>query len=148
MIPTIAMGDRHDVVLGSVSTVVAAIDVKTRRIEMCKLGSEAQALRGLGGDEALEGSDPIGIASIQAPPEPVIVEIGRCNPRPYEALGRFVLNKAGDQVEWVIHAPQTMKDHGFDCLAEGDSTLRHILRNSVIHDGPYPQCLKHALIEF
>jgi hypothetical protein len=98
MIPTIAWSDMHDAVVRSVRTVIAAIDMKAGRVQVGKLGAETQALRGVSGDETIEGRDPIGVEGLQAPPEHVIIEVSRRNPRPYETLSWFVLKKARHQL--------------------------------------------------
>jgi hypothetical protein len=54
----------HDVLIRLLVTVVAAIDMKARAIEMGKSRREPQALRGRGGNEALEFGDPIGLEGI------------------------------------------------------------------------------------
>ena len=42
MIPTIAVGDVHDLVIGDLSAVIPAIDMETRRIKMGECGRQPQ----------------------------------------------------------------------------------------------------------
>src|SRR5262245_45497334 len=64
LIPTVAAGDVNDVLIRLLVTVVAAIDMKTRTIEMGKARRQAQA-RGSGrGNEAVELRDASRIEGI------------------------------------------------------------------------------------
>lgn len=144
MIPTLAVGDMHDAVVGRLCTVIAAIDVKTGRVERGELGSEAQALGSTGSNETIEGRDAIGVEGIQAPPEHIIIAVGRRHPRPHETLGRFMLKKARHQRQLLIHEPEAIAEHRFDRVAEGDGALGHILGHRVINDVANAQFLTQA----
>ena len=75
MIPTVAPGDVHDLLLGLLVTVVAPIDMKTGAIEMGKARRQAQALGSGRGNEAVEFRHASSIEGIQGPTEGVIVEL-------------------------------------------------------------------------
>ena len=57
LIPTVAAGDVHERRLGLLVTLVAAIDMKTRALEMGKARRKAQALGSGSGNEAVELRD-------------------------------------------------------------------------------------------
>ena len=81
MIPAVPLGDVHDLFLGLLVAVVAAIDMKARAIEMGKGGRQPQTLGGGSGNEAVEFGDPIGIERIQRPAQGIIIEMLGRSPR-------------------------------------------------------------------
>ena len=52
MIPTIAVGDVHDLCVRSLSAVIPAVDMETRRIEMAERGPQPHTRGRRGGNEA------------------------------------------------------------------------------------------------
>jgi hypothetical protein len=58
MLPTVATRDMNDLLCGLLVTVIAAINVKARAIEMGKSRREPKALRGRGSNETVEFRDP------------------------------------------------------------------------------------------
>ena len=58
MIPTIALGDVHDLVVRRLRAGIMAIDMKTRRIEMTECGRQPQTRGRRGGNEAVEFRHP------------------------------------------------------------------------------------------
>ena len=64
LIPTVAAGDVHNMLLRLLVTIVAAIDMKTRAIEMGKARRKAQALGSGRGNEAVELRDASSIEGI------------------------------------------------------------------------------------
>ena len=64
MIPTIARGDVHDLFVRRLRAVIAAIDMKTRRIEMAERGRQPQTLGRGRGNEAVEFRHPVSIERI------------------------------------------------------------------------------------
>jgi hypothetical protein len=75
MISTRAFGDVHNVLRGRIITVIAPIDMKTRRVEVRIGGTKRQALRSGGRNERVECSDPIGIEGIESAAQGIIVEL-------------------------------------------------------------------------
>ena len=76
MIPTIALGDVHDVFVRRLIAVIPAIDMETRRIEMAERARQPQPRGRRGGNEAVEFRHPKGVEGIEGTPEGVIIEDG------------------------------------------------------------------------
>ena len=64
MIPTIATRDVHDLFIGGVAAVIAAIDMEAGSIEMDKLRGQAQTLGCRGRDQPVEFGDAIRLERI------------------------------------------------------------------------------------
>ena len=75
MVPTIAMGNVHDLVVGGLSAVIATIEMETRRIEMGERGRQPQTPGRRGGNEAVEFGQPRLVQCIEGAPEGVIIEM-------------------------------------------------------------------------
>src|SRR5262245_22390746 len=144
MVTTVALGDVNDLIFRGLGTIVAAIPMEARCVEMSKSCGQGQALGGLGRNETGEGGDAIAVEGLQGAPEHVIIEMGSANARANEPLWGFVMKKARDQVELLIHKAQPIEDHRFDGLAEGDGALGGILGNDAVNDCPNPQFLIHS----
>ena len=107
LIPTVAAGDVNNMLLRLLVTVVAAIDMKTRAIEMGKARSQAQALGRGRGNEAVELCDASRREGISSPTEGVIVELLRSNAERNQAGGRLMLEEARHEVERLIDKTPT-----------------------------------------
>ena len=55
--------------------------------------------------------------------EHIVIEMGGSNPRPDEPFGRFVLEKAWDQIQLLIDKAQPIEHHRFHRLPERDRAL-------------------------
>jgi hypothetical protein len=75
MIAAITLGDVHDVFQGRSVTIIAAIDMEARRVEMHIRRTQSQTLGGRGRNETVEFGHSIGIERIQGPTEGVIIEL-------------------------------------------------------------------------
>src|SRR6266496_4042968 len=64
MIATIALGDVHNLFCGLLVAVIATIDMKARRVEVRRGGSQAQTLGSAYRNETIECRYPIGIEGI------------------------------------------------------------------------------------
>ena len=107
MIPTIALGDVHDLFVRSLSAVITAIDMKTRRIEMAEHARQSQTRGRCGGNEAVECRHPKLVEGIEGAPESVIIEMAGLNAWGNEARDRLILEKMGDEVELLVDKAQT-----------------------------------------
>src|SRR4030095_11948648 len=117
MIPTIALGDVHDVFVRRLIAVIPAIDMETRRIEMAASARQPQPRGRRGGNEAVEFRHPKGVECIEGAPEGVIIEMAGLNAGGNEARDRLILEKMGDKVELLVEKAETIKHHGFDRMA-------------------------------
>jgi hypothetical protein len=134
MISAVALGDMDDMFVGLLPTVVTAIDVKARAIQMGNGGCSPEALSSGGRNERIEFRDPIVVEGIQGAPQHVIIEVRGVNPGGNEPLGRLVLKKHGHEVELLVHKPQSVEHHRFDGMAKRhDPLLRVLLSRSVNH---------------
>jgi hypothetical protein len=79
MIPTLALGNVHDLFVGGLIAVRAAIDMETRRIEMGEHWRQPQTRGRRGGNEAREFGHPSLVQRIEGTPERVIVQMA-CMP--------------------------------------------------------------------
>ena len=144
MIPTIAMGDVHDLFVRSLSAVIAAIDMETRRIEMGERGRQPQTRGRRGGNEAVECRHPIVVEGIEGAPEGVIIEMAGLNAWGNEARDRLILEKMGDEVELLVDKAQTVEHHGFDRMAGGHNPHFRVLLGGLINDLRDAEFFKHA----
>jgi hypothetical protein len=95
MVPPIALGDVHDLFVRSLSAVIPAINMETRRIEMAERGRQPQTLGRRGGNEAVECSQPSRVQRIEGASEGIIIEMTGLNTWGNEARDRLVLEKMG-----------------------------------------------------
>jgi hypothetical protein len=140
---TVALGEVNDLFGWGLGTIVAAIHMETRSVEMSKLCGQAQALGGLCCHAAVEGGDARAIERLQGAPEHISIEMSGCNAWSNEPRGGFVVKKTRNQVALLIHKAQPMKNHRFDRLAEGDGALSGLLGHGAVNDCPDPQFLIH-----
>ena len=144
LIPTVAAGDVNDVLLWLLVTVVTAIDMEARTIEMGKRGGQAQTLGRRGGNEAVECGHPSGIQRIQGTPERVIVEMAGLNAWGNEARDRLILEKMGDEVELLVDKAEAVEHHGFDRMAGGHNPHCRVLLRRLINNLRDAEFFKHA----
>ena len=143
LIPTIAAGDVNDVLIGLLITVVAAIDMKARAIEVGKAGRQSQALGRSRGNEAVECRHPIGVERIQSTAERVIIEMARLNAWGNEARDGLIVEKMGHEVELLIEKAQAVKDHGFDRMTYSHNPHFRVLLGGSINDFSDAEFFKH-----
>jgi len=79
MVPTIALGDVHDLCVRRLRAVIAAIDMKTRCIEMAERARQSQPRGRRGGNEAVECRHPKVVEGIEGAPERVIIAMAGLN---------------------------------------------------------------------
>jgi hypothetical protein len=144
MIPTIAVGDVHDLVVRSLLAVIPAIDMETRRIEMAKRGRQPQTRGCRGGNETIECRHAKGVEGIEGAPEGVIMEMAGLNAWGNEARDGFILEKMGDEVELLVDKAQTVEHHGFDRMAGGHNPHFRVLLGGSINDFSDAEFFKHA----
>ena len=147
MIPTIALGDVHNLFVRSLRAVIAAIDMETRRIEMAERGRQPQTRGGRGGNEAVECRHPKIVEGIEGAPEGVIMEMAGLNAWGKEARERLVLEKMGDEVELLVDKAETVEHHGFDRMAGGHNPHFRVLLRRLINDLGDAEFFKHACDE-
>ena len=144
MIPTIALGDVHDLFVRRLSAVIPAIDMETRRIEMGERGRQPQTPGRRGGNEAVECRHPKVVEGIEGAPEGVIMEMAGLNAWGNEARDRLILEKMGDEVELLVDKAQTVEHHGFDRMAGGHNPHFRVLLGGSINDFSDAEFCKHA----
>jgi hypothetical protein len=108
MIAAVALRHVHDRRLGFFRTVIAPIDVETRRVQVGIPRLAAHPPRRRRRNQAIERRDAKVVEGIQGASEHVVIALGGSDPRPTEALGRFRLKKARDQGELRIDKTSTM----------------------------------------
>ena len=91
----VAAGDVNDMLPRLLITVIAAIDMEARTVEMGERGCQAQTLGRRGGNEAVEFGHANGVRRIESSPERVIVEMARLNAGGNEARERLLWKKWG-----------------------------------------------------
>ena len=143
MIPTIAVGNVHDLVVGGLIAVITAINMEAGAIEVCEGGGKAQALGGGGRNEAVECRHAIVVERIQGTPERVIVEMTGLNGRGNEPRERFILKEMRHEVELLVHEAQAIEDHDLDRMAGGHNTHARVLLGSFINDLSDAELFKH-----
>jgi hypothetical protein len=144
MIPTIASGDMHNLLVRFCGALITAVDRETGRVEMGKGRREAQTPRCRGSNETVEGPHPVSIESIQGPAERIIVELGRGDAGRNEAGGGLMLEEPRDKVEGVMHTPQTIEHHGFDGFPSCEVPHCRMLLGGAINDVPDAEFVAHA----
>src|SRR5262245_31672152 len=144
MVPTIAMGDVHDLFVRRLSAVIAAIDMKTRRIEMVEPARQPQPRGRRGGNEAIECCHPKVVEGIEGAPEGVIIEMAGLNAWGNEARDGLILEKMGHEVELLVDKTQTVEHHGFDRMAGGYNPHGRVLLGGSINDCGDAEFFKHA----
>ena len=143
MIPTIAVGNVHDLFGGGLIAVIAAVDMETRCIEMAERGCQPQTLGRCGRNEAIECRHPKGIERIQSTAERVIIEMARLNAWGNEARDGLIVEKMGHEVKLLIEKAQAVKDHSFDRMAYSHNPHFRVLLGSSINDFSDAEFFKH-----
>jgi len=95
MIPTIALGDVHDLCVRRLCAVIAAIDMQTRRIAMAEHARQPQPRSRRGGHEAVECRHPKVVEGIEGAPEGVIMEMARLHAGSHETRAAYSGKNAG-----------------------------------------------------
>ena len=144
MIPTIAVGDVHDLVVRSLLAVIPAIDMETRRIEMAKRGRQPQTRGCRGGNETIECRHAKGVEGIEGAPEGVIIKMAGLNAGGNEAREGFILEKMGDEVELLVDKTETVEHHSFDCMASSHNAHGRVLLRRLVNDLGDAEFFKHA----
>jgi len=144
MIATRALGDVHDLFVRRLSAVIAAIAMKTRRIEMAERGRQPQTCGRCGGNEAGECRHPKVVEGIEGAPEGVIIEMARLNAWSNETRERLILEKMGDEVELLVDKAEAVEHHGFDGMAGGHNPHFRILLRCLINNLRDAEFFKHA----
>ena len=134
MIPTIAVGNVHDLLGGGLLAVIATIDMETRRIEMGEGRRQPQTPSRRGGNEAAELGQPRLVQRIEGASEGVIIEMTGLNAWGDETRERLIVEKMGHEVELLVDEAQAVQDHGFDRMAYGYQTHFRILLGRLIND--------------
>jgi hypothetical protein len=93
MIPAVAPRAVKDMGVGRLGTVVAAVDVETRAVQVRKPRRSLQSLGGGDRHKTVELCHTISIERIQGAPQRVIIEMLGVDPRGHERVRRFVLKK-------------------------------------------------------
>src|SRR5215510_15655033 len=102
MVPAIALGDVHDLFVRRLSAVIAAIDMKTRRIEMAERARQPQTRGRRSSNEAVECRHPKVVEGIEGTPEGVIIEMAGLNAWGNEARDGLILEKMGHEVQLLV----------------------------------------------
>jgi hypothetical protein len=144
MIPTLAVGDVHDLCVRRLRAVRAAIDRKTRRIEMAARARQPQPRSRRGGNEAGECRRPKVVEGVEGAPEGVIMEMARLHAGGHEARERLILEKMGDEVALLVDKAEAVEPHGVDGMADGHKPPLRVLLGGAINDFRDAECFKHA----
>jgi hypothetical protein len=144
MISAVAAGDVHNLCLGLLLTVLTAVDVKARAIEMHTGRGSSQTFRRGGGNETVECRDPIGIEGVQGTTERIIIELGGDHAGRHEAGGRLMLEEPGDEVERLIDTSQAIEHYGFDRFPDGEVAHVRVLLGRFVNDIAHAKFVKHA----
>ena len=144
MIPTIALGDVHDLFVRRLSAVITAIDMKTRRIEMAARGRQSQTRGRRGGNEAVEFRHPKVVECIEGAPEGVIIEMAGLNAWGHEAREGGMREKMGHEGERVVEKAQTVEHHGFDRMASRHNAPCRVLLRRLVDDLGDAEFFTHA----
>jgi hypothetical protein len=144
MIATIALGDVHDLFVWSLSAVIPAIDMETRRIEMTERGRQPQTRGGRGGHEAVECRHPKVVEGIEGAPEGVIIKMAGENAWGNEAREGLILEKMGHEGELLVEKAETIKHHGFDGMTCSHHPHCRVLLGGSINDLGNAEFFKHA----
>jgi len=144
MIPTLAVGDVHDLFVRRLRAVIPAIDMKTRRIEMVQPACQPQPRGRRGSNEAVECCHPKVVEGIEGAPEGVIIEMAGLNTWGNEARDGLILEKMGHEVELLVDKTQTVEHHGFDRMAGGYNPHFRVLLGGSINDCGDAEFFKHA----
>src|ERR671933_2153472 len=144
LIPTVAAGDVNNLLSRLLITVVAAMDMKTRAIEMGKARRQAQTLGSGRGNEAVELCDASRIKGIQGPTEDIIVELRRSNAERNQAGGRLVLEEARYEVKRLVDKPQAIEHHRFDGFPHREVAHFRILVGGLVDNIANTEFIKHA----
>ena len=143
MIPTLAVGKVHDLVVGGLSAVRTAINMEAGAIEVCAGGGKAQALGGGGRTEAVECRHAIVVERLQGTPERVIVERTGLNGRRNEPRERCILQEMRHEGALLVDEAQAVEDHGLDRMAGGHNTHARVLLGGFIHALSDAEFFKH-----
>jgi hypothetical protein len=143
MIPAVAVGEVHALCVGGLSTVLAAIDMATGRIEMGARGPQPQTLGRGRGKEAVECGQPRLVPRIQGTPAGVIRAMTGLNTWGNEARERLIGEKMGHAGALLVDAAQAVQDHGFDRMADGHHPHSRGLLRRVINDLGAAEFCKH-----
>ena len=119
MLPTLALGDGHNLFVRRRSAVIPAIDMKTRRSEMGEPAHQPQPRGRRGGNEAVECRHPKVVEGIEGAPEGVLIEMAGLHAGGNEARDGLILEKMGHEVELLVEKTSTVEHHGFDRMAGG-----------------------------
>lgn len=145
MLPTIAARAVHDLCVGGIVAVVAAIDMATGAIEMREARDTPQTLGGRGRNETVECGNAIIIARISRPAEGVIMEMLRFDHQGgQESRGRFVLEQPLHPRAVLVHTAEAVQDHGFDGIARGHDPRCWLVSGRAVHDLTYAEGIEHT----
>jgi len=144
MIPTIAMGDVHDLFVRRLRAVLPAIDMQPRRIEMAERARQPQPRGRRGGNEAVECRHPKIVEGIEGAPEGGIMAMAGLKAWGNEAREGLIREKMGHEGELWVEKAQTVEHHGFDRMAGGDKPHFWVWLGSSINDFREAECFQHA----
>jgi hypothetical protein len=141
--PAVAPRDLPDMGVGLLGTVVAAVDVETRAVQMRKPRGSPQAWRG--GDRHKPGAfgHTRALERLQGTSQRVILARRGFNPRGDEPVRRCGLKKEGHEVQWVVHNAHAVQDHRLDGVAHGDPASLWVVLGGVVNDGANPELINH-----
>jgi hypothetical protein len=108
MITAVAWRKMHDAFLWWLSTVIAALDMETGRIEMPIGRCQTQTPIRCRGQQRGKRRDPHVVQGVTGSSSHLAVKMRRLNPRPNETLERVIVEKARSQGEWLMHKTSTM----------------------------------------
>jgi len=144
MSSAVAAGDVHTLRLGLLLTVITAVDVNARAIEMHNGRGSSQTFRRGDGHEAVACRHPIVIEGVQGTTERIIIALGGDHAERHEARGGLMREEPGDEGERLIDTSQAIEPHGFDRFPDGEAAHFRVLLGRLVNDIATAKFVKHA----
>ena len=144
MLSAVAAGEVKTLRLGLLRTVITAVDVTARALEMPTGRGSSQTFRRGGGHEAVEGRHPTVIEGVQGQTARSIIELGGDHAGRHEAGSGLMLEDPGDEVERLIDQSPAIEHHGFDSFPDGEVAHFRVLLGRLVNDIANAKFVKHA----
>jgi hypothetical protein len=145
MLPTLAAHEVHDLCIGGMVTVRAALDREAGALERRNVRGQAQTRGSRGRPATIEGGDAIIIERLYRPPERLSMQrLGCKHAGRQESSARCILEQSRSQVEVLVHTAEAVEDQRFDRMASGDEAHRRGVRGRVGHDFSAATCVNQA----
>jgi hypothetical protein len=148
MLPTIAARDVHDLCVGGVVAVIAAIDMEAGASERHNARGKAPPLGSRGRHATREFGDARRIERLESPAERLLIErLGFKQTRRQESRDRFILEKPRPQLAWLGHTAEAVEDPRFDGMAGGDDAHLRVVLGRLVNDCAHAEFFTQACDE-